>query len=363
MLLIGPEEEELCGLKWAEMGSIIGDATRGWTDASPWRGWLSRNLQDEAPLQDPAALCCKHAPPSQITAVCSGRIIQNQGCFEVILMSDHLGDYLKAISRHPLLSAEEELHCGRLVRHWQDHKDATPDVGRRGRRALNRMVNGNLRLVVSVVKRYHDRIALLNLELIDLIQAGNIGLIHAVEKFDPSRGYRFSTYGYWWIRQSISRSIHEHGYLVRIPPALGALAGRLEREILDAGASPQVNAPARPLPAARRLQHVRQAQAFQSLVSLDQVIAGQDGREISLLDTISDGATPTLEDDYGWLHHHLHRLPEPEQRVLNWRYAHDVKLSLSQVASRIGKSKHQVQAIERRALSKLRQALEPSLNP
>jgi DNA-directed RNA polymerase specialized sigma subunit len=70
-----------------------------------------------------------------------------------------------------------------------------------------------------------------------------------------------------------------------------------------------------------------------------------------------------LEDDYGWLHQHLQRLPEPEMCVLNWRYRNDVTLSLSQVASRIGKSKHQVQAIERRALSKLRQALEPSLNP
>lgn len=278
-------------------------------------------------------------------------------------MSDLMGDYLQAISRHPLLSAEEELHCGRLVRRWQDHEDASPDVCRRGRRALNRMVNGNLRLVVSVVKRYHDRIALLNLEIIDLIQAGNMGLIHAVEKFDPSRGYRFSTYGYWWIRQSISRSIHEHGYLVRIPPALGALAGRLERESLEAGTSQRGNAPARPLPAERRLRQVRQAQAFQSLVSLDQVIAGQDGRDISLLDTISDGRTPSFEDDYGWLHQHLHRLPESEMCVLNWRYRNDATLSLSQVATRIGKSKHQVQAIERKALSKLRQALEPSLNP
>jgi RNA polymerase primary sigma factor len=280
-----------------------------------------------------------------------------------MLMSDLMGDYLQAISRQPLLSAEEELHCGRLVRRWLDHEDATPDVSRRGRRALNRMVNGNLRLVVSVVKRYHDRIALLNLEIIDLIQAGNMGLIHAVEKFDPSRGYRFSTYGYWWIRQSISRSIHEHGYLVRIPPALGALAGRLEREGLEAGARQQLNDPARPLPEARRLRQVRQARAFQSLVSLDQVIAGQDGREISLLDTISDGRTPSLEDDYGWLHQHLHRLPETEMCVLNWRYRNDAKLSLSQVATRIGKSKHQVQAIERKALAKLRQALEPSLNP
>lgn len=278
-------------------------------------------------------------------------------------MSDLLGDYLQAISRHPLLSAEEELHFGRLVRHWLDQKDASPDVCRRGRRALNRMVNGNLRLVVSVVKRYHDRVAMLNLEITDLIQAGNMGLIHAVEKYDPSRGYRFSTYGYWWIRQSISRSIHEHGYLVRIPPSLGALAGRLERDGREPGGTPQSNDPARPLPSARRLRQARQAQVFQSLISLDQVVAGQEGRDISLLETISDGSGPTLEDDYRWLHQHLDRLPEPELRVLQWRYGKEASLSLSQVATRIGKSKHQVQAIERKALSKLRQAITPCLTP
>ena len=278
-------------------------------------------------------------------------------------MSDLLGDYLQAISRYPLLSPEEELHFGRLVRSWQDHKDADSDVCRRGRRALNRMVNGNLRLVVSVVKRYHDRIAMLNLEMTDLIQAGNIGLIHAVEKFDPSRGYRFSTYGYWWIRQAVSRSIHEQGYLVRIPPSLGALAGRLEREGRETGVSQLAAPQRRPLPPPRRLRQARQAQLFQSLISLDQVIPGQDGRETSLLETITDGCCPAPQDDYGWLHQQLGRLPEPELRVLNWRYSNDVKLSLSQVANRIGKSKHQVQAIERRALTTLRQALEPVLNP
>jgi RNA polymerase primary sigma factor len=278
-------------------------------------------------------------------------------------MSDLLSDYLQAISRYPLLSAEEELHFGRIVRSWLDHKDADWEVCRRGRRALNRMVNGNLRLVVSVVKRYHDRVSMLNLETTDLIQAGNIGLIHAVEKFDPCRGYRFSTYGYWWIRQSVSRSIHEHGYLVRIPPSLGALAGRLQRQGQTGVENNQAAVTDRPLPPARRLRQARQAQAFQSLISLDQVIPGQDGRDIALLETISDGCVPTLEDDYGWLHQHLNRLPEPELRVLSWRYGNDTKLSLSQVASRIGKSKHQVQAIERKALTKLRQALDPILNP
>ena len=125
------------------------------------------------------------------------------------MMSDALGDYLNSISRVPLLTSEEELHLGRLVREWQDHENAPAAVGRRGKRALDRIVSANLRLVVSVVTRYRRRFAHLAIEPIDLVQAGNIGLIRAVEKFDPKRGYRFSTFAYWWIRQAVSRHIQE----------------------------------------------------------------------------------------------------------------------------------------------------------
>jgi DNA-directed RNA polymerase sigma subunit (sigma70/sigma32) len=122
-------------------------------------------------------------------------------------MSDVLGDYLNSISRIPLLTSDEELHLGRMVRRWQDDAKPAPSVIRTAKKALDRIVSANLRLVVSYVKRYRRRIAHLNIELIDLIQAGNIGLIRAAEKFDPSRGYRFSTYAYWWIRHSVSRHV------------------------------------------------------------------------------------------------------------------------------------------------------------
>ena len=112
-------------------------------------------------------------------------------------MSDSFGDYLKSIGRIPVLTPAEEVHLGTLVRSWQDHSEPSVALVRRGRRALERMVSANLRLVVAVVMRQNRRIQHLNHDPLDLIQAGNLGLIRAVEKFDPSRGYKFSTYGYW----------------------------------------------------------------------------------------------------------------------------------------------------------------------
>ena len=142
-------------------------------------------------------------------------------------MSDILGDYLKAIGRIPLLTDEEELYHGRIIRAWLDQPDPDRLVIRKGRRALERMVNANLRLVVSVVSKYRRRIRGNCIDMMDLIQAGNLGLIRAVEKFDPARGYRFSTYGYWWIRQSVTRFIHEYNYSIRVPHSLLSLAVKM----------------------------------------------------------------------------------------------------------------------------------------
>ena len=95
-------------------------------------------------------------------------------------MTDILGDYLRTISRVPLLTDEEELHLGRLVRTWLDEPEASVAVQRKGKRALQRFVTANLRLVVSVVTKYRRRVRHLPIEPIDLIQAGNIGLIRPV---------------------------------------------------------------------------------------------------------------------------------------------------------------------------------------
>ena len=134
--------------------------------------------------------------------------------------TDPLALYLKQISRYPLLTAEDELKIGERI---QDLRAQTSDAAtgeaerEASRRELvdvkNRMISSNLRLVVSIAKNYQHR----GLSLLDLIDEGNIGLIEAVERFDYTRGCRFSTYGTWWIRQAIIKSLADKGRVIRIP--------------------------------------------------------------------------------------------------------------------------------------------------
>ncbi len=139
---------------------------------------------------------------------------------------DGLGWYLNRIGRTPLLTADEELILARAVQAKLETQAglemdqpitiAQRSTIRRGEKAHRRMVEANLRLVVNLAKKYL-KANLQRLELLDLIQEGSIGLSRAVEKFDPTRGYKFSTYAYWWIRQGITRSIHTFDRSIRLP--------------------------------------------------------------------------------------------------------------------------------------------------
>jgi RNA polymerase primary sigma factor len=279
-------------------------------------------------------------------------------------MSDALGDYLNSISRVPLLTSDEELHLGRLVREWQDHEDAPAAVARRGKRALDRIVSANLRLVVSVVTRYRRRFAHLAIEPIDLVQAGNIGLIRAVEKFDPKRGYRFSTFAYWWIRQAVSRHIQEVHPTVRVPVALVNLMSKIEGLCESNGKPLAVDDLSRRLEESpRRIELALSIRQLNCLVSLDQSLGSADAGDLTLLDTVTDGHRPEADEDYAWLHGHLHQLSDLELNVLQQRYREGRGQSLMQLASQIGKTRYQVQVIEQRALKKLRAALTPALHP
>ena len=124
-------------------------------------------------------------------------------------MTDSVGLWLAAAGRVPLLSGAEEVHLSQAIRRWQDHPDGPADapapVRRRGLRARDRMVAANLRLVVSVAGKYRQRITARHQCMSDAFQEGAIGLQRGAEKFDAARGYKFSTYAYWWIRQGICR--------------------------------------------------------------------------------------------------------------------------------------------------------------
>ncbi|WP_019503741.1 sigma-70 family RNA polymerase sigma factor [Pleurocapsa sp. PCC 7319] len=128
-------------------------------------------------------------------------------------------NYLKEIARTPLLSAEEEVKLANQIQAMlalQDKKDLTPEERKiiyQGEKAKQKMVQANLRLVVSIAKKYHNR----GLSMLDLIQEGSIGLMRAAEKFDATKGYKFSTYSYWWIRQAMTRAIANHARTIRLP--------------------------------------------------------------------------------------------------------------------------------------------------
>jgi RNA polymerase primary sigma factor len=132
--------------------------------------------------------------------------------------------------RYPLLTPAQEITLGQQVRAWLDDPDPPPAVIRRGQRARERFVQANLRLVINVADRYRS---VQPQYADDLIQAGNMGLITAVTKFDPARGYKFSTYAFWWIRQAIHSFLEHHSRSIRLPTTHAAQYTRLQATTLQ----------------------------------------------------------------------------------------------------------------------------------
>ena len=204
-------------------------------------------------------------------------------------MADAVGEWLAAAARVPLLTHREELELGRIVRMWQDWADG-PDrapaaVRRRGLRARDRMVTANLRLVPAVARRYAVLIKARGLSFADCLQEGAIGLQRGVEKFDPSRGYKFSTFGYWWVRQAIARHVHTSGSAIRISQPISEL-------LLKAARDPAVLAE---LPE-RQLRNLEAAQRAQQLARLDAPVTGRNGEEAATLgELLSAGEGDALE--------------------------------------------------------------------
>jgi RNA polymerase primary sigma factor len=154
-------------------------------------------------------------------------------------MGDSVHTYLKSIGRTSLLTAEQEVDLAKRIEAglFAEHKlDTDPDlspefrrdlelVAEDGRRAKSHMLEANLRLVVSVAKKYSDR----GLSLLDVVQEGNLGLIRAVEKFDYTKGYKFSTYAMWWIRQAIQRGFADSARTIRLPVHVLEMLSKLSR--------------------------------------------------------------------------------------------------------------------------------------
>jgi RNA polymerase sigma factor (sigma-70 family) len=277
--------------------------------------------------------------------------------------SDGLSDYLQQLGRIPLLTPAEELHLGGIVQNWLGHPDPPSALERSGTRARERMVAANLRLVVAICRGYRDRISNLHLEFLDLLQAGNLGLIRAVEKYDPCRGYRFSTYACWWIRQAVRQHINENGSSIKVPRPLLSMAYKAQSLQASSDVVLSTQAMAETLGEdPRRLEMSLRVVAQGRLTSLDKPV-GAPSDETCLLDLIRDEHILSPEEDYRWLHDQLQCLDAREKQLLRLRYGPDEHRTFSAVAELMGVTKSYAQSLERRILRKLRHRLTPVLDP
>ncbi|QNI71182.1 RpoD/SigA family RNA polymerase sigma factor [Cyanobium sp. NS01] len=305
--------------------------------------------------------------------------------------ADLVRSYLRDIGRVPLLSHEQEITLGRQVQELMALEEIEQELTMRaggtaperpelaaaaglslpvlkkrlqaGRRAKERMVAANLRLVVSVAKKYTKR----NMELLDLIQEGTIGLVRGVEKFDPTRGYKFSTYAYWWIRQGITRAIAEKSRTIRLPIHITETLNKLkkgQRELSqELGRTPTVSELAVFVELPEEEVKDLLCRARQP-VSLETKVG--DGEDTELLDLLAgDGELPEERVDgeclKGDLRALLEQLPELQGRVLKMRYGIDTEgqglgepMSLSSIAKNLGMSRDKTRNLERKALEGIR---------
>ena len=253
--------------------------------------------------------------------------------------------YLKDIKNIPLLTAQEELALARRIR-------------RGDLQARKRMIQANLRLVISIAKRYSN----LGVPLADLIEEGNLGLMRAVQKFNPRKGFRFSTYAAWWIKQFVLRSIANQGKTIRIPVYMVDIISRhrkiSERLAQRLGRKPEADEIAK----AMRLS-VKKVEAIEELTappaSLDAPI-GEDGTA-QFMDLVENtGATSSKDELAEFLTHEkvadlLDRLTDRERAILTLRYGlHDgVTYTLGETAKQLGLTRERVRQIQNAAEHKL----------
>jgi len=285
-------------------------------------------------------------------------------------MTNSLDVFIRECLRHPLLTAEEELILGRQVQESiplikeAKTRALTPKekrIVRVGAKARERMINANLRLVVRLAGKY-GRIAR-HLSALDLVQEGCLGLVRAVEKFDPTRGYKFSTYSFWWIRQAVSRALNQMDQDIRIPysiadrlPRLGTATQRLTQELGRAPTRKELAADIQ-MPDAELALLISRSQR---VTSLDKHFR-EDG--LALVDLIPDPKSnqdnTVYFDELEQLKHALKFLDDEERLLVCHRYEIEgaTKITLKDWAHRMGYSRQHASDVERRAMSKLRRAV------
>lgn len=290
--------------------------------------------------------------------------------------------YFRDISATTLLTAEEEIELAQLIEAGEDAKrdlahdehpelaphelseaesDRLHQVATEGERARSRLTEANLRLVVSVARKYLNR----GLPMLDLIQEGNIGLARAVEKYDWRKGYRFSTYAYWWIRQGMTRALAEQARPIRVPTHMVAAIGDVYKAARDLqqelGREPRVQEIADRLDLTPERVLEIQASSRQP-VSLETPLGNEDSAG-TLGDLIADRSVRTPHElaAHSMLRRHMDDamqvLSPRERQVLRMRYglAGGREHTLGEIADQLGVTSERIRQIESAALSKLRQ--------
>jgi RNA polymerase sigma factor (sigma-70 family) len=281
--------------------------------------------------------------------------------------------YLDSIGRYPLLTKDDEVHLSRRIEAGRAAAEELAQGGpllpererqlrraqRQGEAATREFINANLRLVVSIAKKYHAS----DLPLLDLIQEGNLGLMHAVEKFDWRRGFKFSTYATWWIRQAIGRGIDNTARAVRLPVHAGDQVRRMLR------AKAQLESQTGRTPTTAQLANHLQIPEGDVDILLRYLVepvslatpVGAEG-ETELADIVADPFAPSPFDlaAAGMLGEEierlLSRLSERERQILRLRYGLDrgEPRTLEEVGLALNLTRERIRQIERTALAKLR---------
>ncbi|MBD2772084.1 RpoD/SigA family RNA polymerase sigma factor [Iningainema tapete] len=308
---------------------------------------------------------------------------------ESIPTTDLVRTYLRKIGDIPLLSHEQEVYFATQVQQMMVLLAAKEELSKKlqreprvqewaekanlseetllkqfsdGQIAKQKMITANLRLVVSIAKKYQKR----NLEFMDLIQEGTLGLERGVEKFDPTLGYKFSTYAYWWIRQGITRAIAQQSRTIRLPIHVSEKLNkikRIQRELSQKlGHMPSVTEIAQALnlePSQVRecLQFARQPVSLDMRIGPEQDTPLQDMLED---DQLSPEHYTERELLYQNVHNLLTNLTPQQKEVLTLRFGlvEEYELSLVQISRRMGISRERVRQIEKQALSLLKQHID-----
>ncbi|HCI05354.1 MAG: RNA polymerase, sigma 70 subunit, RpoD subfamily, RNA polymerase primary sigma factor [Parcubacteria group bacterium GW2011_GWC1_45_9] len=265
-------------------------------------------------------------------------------------LPDSVQVYLQEIGRIPLLTSDQEKELGKRLEAGDDE-------------ARQRLINANLRLVVSIAKKYIGRSS--NLSLLDLIQEGNIGLARAVDKFDYRRGFKFSTYATWWIRQAITRAIADYGRTIRIPVHMVETLSKFKK----AKRRLQIELGREPLPEEIAVELGEEVAKIHHLIKIDQDTVSldrpieEDDQSTLIGDFIQDESTPgpdqltyaKITKDHLW--QILSDLTDREKRIVEMRFGltDGVVHTLEEVGKEFVITRERVRQIEAKALEKMRQ--------